>query len=68
MLEKLLGYKVISHETIRQHILQTEVKYQKPTDQVRQVLFVEVDGLYVKRQRTKRRGKEEKIAAVHEGW
>jgi len=68
MLEKLLGYKVISHETIRQHILQTEVKYQKPTDQVRQVLFVEVDGLYVKRQRAKRRGKEEKIAAVHEGW
>lgn len=68
MLEKLLGYKVISHETIRQHLLQTEVSFIKPTDQVRKVLFVEVDGLYVKRQRGKRRGREEKFASVHEGW
>lgn len=68
MLEKLLGYKVISHESIRQHLLQTEVTFRKPTDQVRKVLFVEVDGLYIKRQRGNRRGREEKIAAVHEGW
>lgn len=68
MLEKLLGYKVISHEAIRQHLLQTEVNFRKPTDQLRKVLFVEVDGLYVKRQRGKRKGREEKIAAVHEGW
>lgn len=68
MIEKLLGYKVISHETIRQHLLQTEVTFVKPTDQLRKVLFVEVDGLYVKRQRGKRRGREEKIASVHEGW
>ena len=68
MLEKLLGYKVISHETIRQHLLQTEVTFRKPTEQIRKVLFVEVDGLYVKRQRGKRRGREEKIASVHEGW
>jgi len=27
-----------------------------------------VDGLYTKRQRNKRKGKEEKIAAVHQGW
>jgi hypothetical protein len=31
----------------------------------RPVLFAEVDGLYVKRQGKK--GKEEKIAAVHQG-
>lgn len=67
-LEKFLGYKVMSHETIRQHLLQTKVVFQKPSDRVRRVLFVEVDGLYVKRQRGKRRGREEKIAAVHEGW
>ncbi|WP_203229736.1 UPF0236 family transposase-like protein, partial [Filibacter tadaridae] len=26
------------------------------------------DGLYVKRQKGRTRGREEKIAAVHEGW
>jgi len=56
MLEKLLGYKVISHEAIRQHLLQTEVKFQKPSSSKRKVLFVEVDGLYTKRQKGKRRG------------
>lgn len=68
VLEKLLGYKVISHETIRQHLLQTKVTFKKPTEKIRKVLFVEVDGLYVKRQHGKRRGREEKIASVHEGW
>jgi hypothetical protein len=68
MLEKLLGYKVISHETIRQHLLQTEVHFKKPKDYQRKVIFVEVDGLYVKRQKGKRRGREVKIASVHEGW
>ncbi|WP_268761494.1 UPF0236 family transposase-like protein [Caldibacillus debilis] len=32
------------------------------------VLFVEVDGLYIKRQGKRKKGKEEKIAAVHQGW
>jgi len=32
------------------------------------VLFVEVDGLYVKHQRRRKKGKEVKIAAVHQGW
>ena len=35
---------------------------------MRPVLFVEVDGLYVKRQKQRIKGREEKIAAVHEGW
>ena len=68
-LEKLLGYSVISHEAIRQYLLQTEVMPSgEPFQLKRKVLFVEVDGLYVKRQSGKVRGREEKIAAVHEGW
>ncbi|XQY93271.1 ISLre2 family transposase [Metabacillus sp. HB246100] len=67
-IEKLLGYKVLSHETIRQHLLQTEVCFQKQTGYTGKVLFVEVDGLFIKRQHSRTRGREEKIAAVHEGW
>ena len=47
-LDKLLGYKVISHESIRQHLLQTEVVPSAPVEPIRNVLFVEVDGLYEK--------------------
>lgn len=67
-LEKLLGYSVISHESIRQHLLQTEVISGPSTTPIRPVLFIEVDGLYVKRQHKRIKGREEKIAAVHEGW
>lgn len=67
-LEKLLGYSVISHETIRQHLLQTEVIPSPSASPTGRVLFIEVDGLYVKRQKERARGREEKIAAVHEGW
>lgn len=67
-LEKLLGYSVISHESIRQHLLQTEVIQNSSVVPMRPVLFVEVDGLYVKRQKQRIKGREEKIAAVHEGW
>lgn len=67
-LSRLLGYNVISHETIRQHLLETKVSFQKDMDPKHRVLFVEVDGLYIKRQQEHRKGKEEKIAFVHEGW
>lgn len=67
-LETLLGYRVISHEAIRQHLLQV-VSIPKERQPIHHpVLFVEVDGLYVKRQGKGKRGKEEKIAAVHQGW
>ncbi|WAA12927.1 ISLre2 family transposase [Fervidibacillus halotolerans] len=66
--ETLFGYSVISHETIRQHLLQAEI-FQKEKESVQSpVLFVEVDGLYTKRQGQGKKGKEEKIAAVHQGW
>lgn len=67
-LEKLLGYSVISHEAIRQQLLQTEVMPSLPIHSKKNILFIEVDGLYVKRQKGRTRGKEEKIAAIHEGW
>ncbi|MBE2941609.1 ISLre2 family transposase [Anoxybacillus flavithermus] len=67
-LEKMVGYAVMSHETIRQLVLQATVDRHRPMEMERQVLFVEADGLYVKRQRSRRRGKEEKILAVHQGW
>ncbi|MDQ0163976.1 ISLre2 family transposase [Aeribacillus alveayuensis] len=67
-IETLLGYQVMSHEALRQHLLQCEVM--KPTEKMRapRVLFVEVDGLHTKRQGKRKKGKEEKIAAVHMGW
>ncbi len=67
-LETLLGYRVISHEAIRQHLLQIASIPKERQPVHRPVLFVEVDGLYVKRQGKGKKGKEEKIAAVHQGW
>jgi len=68
MLETLLGYRVISHEAIRQHRLQVASLPKERQSVLHPVLFVEVDGLYVKRQGKGKRGKGEKIAAVHQGW
>lgn len=67
-LEKLLGYPVISHEGIRQQLLNTEVVPEKQLPLEQDVLFVEVDGLYTKSQEKKKKGREIKIAAVHQGW
>ncbi|PLR89835.1 transposase, partial [Bacillus canaveralius] len=67
-LETLLGYRVMSHEAIRQHLLKVTSIPKERQPVHRPVLFVEVDGLYVKRQEKGKRGKEEKIAAVHQGW
>src|SRR5690625_5182070 len=45
-LEKLLGYPVISHEGIRQQVLQTDVVPKEKQSVAGDVIFVEVDGLY----------------------
>lgn len=68
MLEALLGYRVISHEAIRQHMLLIASLPKEREPIHRPVLFVEVDGLYVKHQGKRKRGREEKFAAVHQGW
>lgn len=67
-LETLLGYRVVSHEAIRQHLLKVTSMPRERQPVIRPVLFVEVDGLYLKRQEKGKKGKEEKIAAVHQGW
>jgi hypothetical protein len=68
-LEQLLGYNVLSHQAIREKLL---ARAEQPLAVVErrpvQVLFVEVDGLYTKLQRSKKRGMENAIAVVHEGW
>ena len=70
-IEALLGYPAISHETIRQRLME---KAEQAAGLVRgekkkaKVLFVEVDGLYTKLQRTKQHGTEQKMAVIHEGW
>src|SRR5690625_5415414 len=54
-LERLLGYPVISHEGIRQQLLNTEIIQSDPVPVTGDVLFVEVDGLYTKSQEKKDR-------------
>lgn len=67
-LEQFLGYSVMSHEALRQHLLQTSVLPSEQKHTKQRVLFVEVDGLYVKSQEKKTKGFELKFASVHEGW
>lgn len=67
-LEKLLGYRVISHEGIRQQLLNTGVVPRAEPLLKQEVLFVEVDGLYTKSQEKRKSGREIKIASVHQGW
>src|SRR5690625_2675809 len=67
-LEKMLDYPVISHEGIRQQVLNTEITPKEKQKVDAKVIFVEVDGLYTKSQEKGRKGRELKIAAVHQGW
>lgn len=67
-IERLIGYPVISHEGIRQKVLCTDVLPKEKETIKRDVLFVEVDGLYTKSQEKGIKGKELKIAATHQGW
>ncbi|MED0654369.1 ISLre2-like element ISGsp3 family transposase, partial [Anoxybacillus geothermalis] len=68
-LESIVGYAVLSHEAIRQLVLEAPVSLHHPVSQRHgRVLFVEADGLFISRQGKGKRAKEEKILAVHEGW
>jgi len=67
-LEQFLGYKVMSHETLRQRMLEAEVLPISEKRPSRRVLYVEVDGLFTKFQRSNQSGKEIKIAGVFEQW
>src|SRR5699024_5624892 len=67
-MEKLLGYPVISHEGIRQQLLNTAVIPERSVPLEEEVLFVEVDGLYTESQEKNKKTREIKIASVHQGW
>nr|WP_268915722.1 UPF0236 family protein [Anoxybacillus flavithermus] len=58
----------MSHETIRQSIIEAEVEGHRAMEKKGRVFFIEADGLYVKRQRSRIKGKEEKIITIHQGW
>src|SRR5699024_8577440 len=68
----LLGYQAVSHETIRQEVLNIEPVAIESDDsklkREKSVLFLEVDGLNVHKQQSTRRSREVKIGIVHEGW
>lgn len=69
-LKALLGYPVLSHEAIRNKLIE-QAERPEPAHHEQcpvRVLFVEVDGLFTKLQRHRRRGMENRIAVVHEGW
>ncbi|KMY56522.1 UPF0236 family transposase-like protein, partial [Geobacillus stearothermophilus] len=50
-LESIVGYAVLSHEAIRQLVLEAPVSLHRPVSQRHgRVLFVEADGLFISRQ------------------
>lgn len=67
----LLGYQAMSHEKIRQEVLKIKPKdFEKEAEEPKdtEVLFLEVDGLHVHKQNSKRSTREIKYGVVHEGW
>lgn len=69
-IEAFVGYPVMSHETIRDRLIRYAQQEIPPSNTKRKlsVLFVEVDGLHTKMQGGKRRGMENQVATLHEGW
>src|SRR5699024_7336737 len=66
--EKLLGCPVISHEVSCLLRLDTEVVLEESVPLLQDVICVEVDGLFTISQETGKKGREIKIASVHQGW
>src|SRR5690625_601429 len=66
-IEKLLGYPVISHEGIRQQLLNTEV-VQKNQYHLKMMLYLWKLTSFTQKVRRKRKSREIKIASVHQGW
>lgn len=77
MLETMLGFRPVSHETIRQQVIRVGGRVEQEEEQKRSseegtrkvpVLFVEVDGLNVSMQHEATHQQEVKIMTSHEGW
>lgn len=70
-LQQLLGYQAMSHEQIRQKVLQVQgVDHAVDEDKREEVdsLFLEVDGIHTSLQNDKKGSREVKVGIVHEGW
>lgn len=74
-LKLFYGHQVLSHETIRQCVLDIGKRIEKEMRREREnprgtrkvdVLFIEADGLWVSRQRSGKR--EARLVISHEGW
>lgn len=71
-LKDFLGYRVMSHEKIRQRVLaiKKDGTPKKDVHDLKQakVIFLEIDGVHASLQREKTSSKEVKVATMHEGW
>ncbi|MFS8580416.1 MAG: ISLre2 family transposase [Novibacillus thermophilus] len=70
-LKQLLGYQAMSHEQIRQKVLQIQAEacsrdHTSPKEV--DVLFIEADGLNASLQQSDKGSHEVKMGVVHEGW
>ena len=69
-LKEMYGSQVISHETIRQLVIQTSKRPAKeaegPKREKPAAVYIEADGFWSKMQKGRR--KESKLVVVHEGW
>lgn len=76
-LSDLLGFPAVSHESIRQCVIEVgsaledertehlqDPQGTRPVD----VLFIEADGMHVSLQQEDKRSIEEKVVTFHEGW
>lgn len=81
-IEQMVGARVMSHESVRQHVLttgkvlehlgrETAAQPQEPASHKPKFVFLEVDGIHCHLQRRGRKGKknaEVRVMYVHEGW
>lgn len=81
-LTDLFGFQILSHETIRQALIEVSASYEREKEneivtkegsKKINVLFIEADGFYTRLQKNKslqrkNQSKEAKMVVVHEGW
>lgn len=70
-LQQLCGYQAMSHEQIRQKVLQIQAEAcsrDHPSPKEVDVLFIEADGLNASLQQSDKGSHEVKMGVVHEGW
>lgn len=76
-LTSLLGFPAVSHESIRQAVIEVgtaleaagaEEREDPQGDRQVDVIFLEADGMHISLQQEQNRSVEEKVLTTHEGW